>query len=187
MNFEQLQAEAYATAYEKGWHDRPLAVAGRPDHDRVLRAHALIHSELTEAVECWLASDVAVRVDANGKPEGFLTELADVVIRIADTTQALASAFVVDEIEVCTRPLALPDTDVRLQLCTVRSLLDRATECVRLDDWRVYALLCASIVQHVISIAHALNPAEPQALDQAIEAKMRYNKTRPHRHGGKQA
>jgi len=53
-------------AYSKGWYDRersPLEVA------------ALIHSEVSEAVEAWREDDIAQVAE----------ELADVIIRILDT------------------------------------------------------------------------------------------------------
>lgn len=93
-----LAAQAYQTAKNAGWYDRePL---------RPLERHALISSEVGEATEAWrehippfcktVQSDVeGVKIwidpsagedffNCEGKPEGEFTELADVIIRIAD-------------------------------------------------------------------------------------------------------
>jgi NTP pyrophosphatase (non-canonical NTP hydrolase) len=75
---------------------------------------ALMHSELSEALEAIRIDDRPYHVNEKGKPEGWGVELADCVIRIMDTCQHY---------------------DVDLQ--------------------------------------------------GLVELKMRYNETRPHRHGGK--
>lgn len=51
---------------------------------------ALIHSEVSEALECVRDGDLALRLDdTTGKPEGLPSELADIVIRVADLCGAL--------------------------------------------------------------------------------------------------
>lgn len=70
-----FQTRVHELAKDKGWYD----VTRTP-----LEAHMLIVTEVAEASECirrdekpwWLAPD--------GKPEGELAELADVVIRVMD-------------------------------------------------------------------------------------------------------
>ncbi len=42
---------------------------------------ALIHSEVSEALEAWRDGDMETRLE-NGKPMGYWSELADVVIRV---------------------------------------------------------------------------------------------------------
>ncbi len=137
MYISELVADAYETAKSKGWHDKPATFG-----DRI----ALIHSELSEALEAFRTLDndshdqlrqqtyksavtglltrlpcqyttdsEGVETQTNNKPEGVWSELADVVIRVAD----LCGLYGID-------------------------------------------------------------------LDEALEAKMAYNKTRPYRHGGKQ-
>lgn len=86
----ELIIEAHATAKEKGWWS---------DYDRnVYEQIALMHSELSEALEELRDGHPmqSTRYNANRpvsddedcvylKPEGFLSELADLYIRVADT------------------------------------------------------------------------------------------------------
>lgn len=96
---ETLQQKIHATARSHGWW--PQLDTKDPDQRRQLvlltigEKLALIHSEISEALEEYRdpnASLVSVRAGENGKPEGFLVELADAVIRIYDLAGAVADA-----------------------------------------------------------------------------------------------
>lgn len=50
---------------------------------------ALIHAEVSEALECWRAGNMTVCVRRDGKPEGFPSELIDVVIHALGLAHAL--------------------------------------------------------------------------------------------------
>lgn len=69
MNFKQLQERAYAIAESKGWWSWE-----RNDGELI----ALMHSELSEALEGMRAGDIS----------NVAEELADTVIRIMDFCQA---------------------------------------------------------------------------------------------------
>lgn len=60
------------------------AVAHGFKHNNFAEAIALIHSELSEALEEDRNGNPMVYYAANGKPEGVAVELADAVIRICD-------------------------------------------------------------------------------------------------------
>jgi NTP pyrophosphatase (non-canonical NTP hydrolase) len=131
MNLKHLIEISHAIAKEKGWwpsftpaaraaleslaERKPVEV---PTPERgIPELLCLVHSEVSEALEAWReGSGFGVDFDANGKPVGLASELADVVIRVAD----MCGYFGID-------------------------------------------------------------------LERAVLAKLEYNRTRPHRHGGKRA
>lgn len=200
---QELQEQAYATALAKGWHELPLrepGIVGTLDnardefivhHDRVLRMHALMHTELTEAHDCLDESDLILRID-DGKPEGLVVEIADFIIRVCDTTKALGLQLK-ESLERASN--ASPACEIReaeyrgdrmvaaLWIGHVRRYVDQATEAARVDDWVVYSAGLSTAVLYAASICEGFN----LDIEKAIEAKMAYNETRSHRHGGKQA
>jgi len=82
----KLQKAVHELAQEKGWYD------GTPkaDDPTWLGARlALVHSEVSEALECVRRGQMARTYTGSGKPEGLPTELADVVIRVLDLCESL--------------------------------------------------------------------------------------------------
>lgn len=110
MTITEMQAMCYEQAVKSGW-------AG-PGAREVpfLEAMALVHSELSEAVEAWRDGQAVSWTDDQGKPQGIASEFADIMIRLGH----YATAFGID-------------------------------------------------------------------LEKEVERKLRYNATRPYRHGGKKA
>ena len=83
MSVKELQKAVHATAVCSGWWENVDPVAHFPV------AIALIHSELSEALEEYRAGhDVTKVYVEDGKPEGVGIELADAVIRILDYCEA---------------------------------------------------------------------------------------------------
>ena len=77
MDIETLIRKSHKTATEKGWWDTPKR--------EIPELLALIHSEVSEALESYRIGEVdTMWYEGSGKPEGFVIELADTVIRIAD-------------------------------------------------------------------------------------------------------
>lgn len=109
MNLNELRDMVHRTAVEHGWWDRSCAkdvLADFPDSiddpvvvNEVATKLALIHSEVSEALECVRENPFAIVAESThllpnpdgtlGKPEGFASELADVVIRVLDLCGAL--------------------------------------------------------------------------------------------------
>jgi NTP pyrophosphatase (non-canonical NTP hydrolase) len=50
---------------------------------------ANIHSEVSEAWECWRSHQDVTRVRSDNKPEGLPSELADIIIRVCDVAARL--------------------------------------------------------------------------------------------------
>jgi NTP pyrophosphatase (non-canonical NTP hydrolase) len=77
----ELAHDIHQTAIEHGWwfEDRNIG-----------ELLALVHSEVSEALEDWRnhKMQTTVRV-TDGKPEGFPSEIADVIIRCADLSAHL--------------------------------------------------------------------------------------------------
>lgn len=74
MNIIDMQLIVTATAREKGWMEKGVDVPEQV---------ALIHSEVSEALEAWRNKELTSWTDENGKPQGIGSEYADIVIRVA--------------------------------------------------------------------------------------------------------
>ena len=81
MDIKELQIASHAIAVDRGWWD---------DGDEIPGRIALIHSEVSEALEEWRDNHPMSEIRWEGtKPLGFPVELADVLIRVTDLAEAV--------------------------------------------------------------------------------------------------
>jgi NTP pyrophosphatase (non-canonical NTP hydrolase) len=89
-NIRDWQRECHRIATSKGWWDDVPMGARLSGDPNVLGAKlALIHSEVSEALEDVRIGSMESGEDEKGKPCGFPSELADVVIRCFDLAGGL--------------------------------------------------------------------------------------------------
>lgn len=88
MKIDEMAEAAYAHARTFGFHDEPRTVG-----DDV----ALLHSETSEMFEAFRARGCDKWYREDGKPEGVMSELADLVIRAGDTAERWRQAGEVRE------------------------------------------------------------------------------------------
>jgi len=81
MKLLKLSKIIHDTNKSKGFHDN-----WNSEPEQIIIKLALIMSEASEALECVRDGDMDLRFDEQkgGKPEGFPSELADIIIRTID-------------------------------------------------------------------------------------------------------
>lgn len=171
-----LSKEVHQNAVEHGWWEEERSFG---------EVIALIHSELSEALEEYRNGHAVTEIYYNGdKPEGVPVELVDVAIRLLDVVgkngwELKEPKYLISKIERCEKELKeKPFPELIAELHTTLSemyidLMSNQWECVKeeISDMAVY-LACWFRVFDI--------DFEPTIL-----LKHEYNKTRPYKHGGK--
>ena len=204
MNLRELQKEAHAIAKEHGWYDTE-----RTFGDLI----ALVHSELSEALEAYRERELEaytppddvigqpgkfgntrqphpfpgvggyVNVKVSTKPEGVASELADVVIRVADMAEHYGVDGGVMDRQLANQREVIPDLPPDFTFGErITALHNWVSNAGQFDhdqeQWSGYLGIVVFEVERMAA-HYGID------LDAAIEAKMAYNRSRPYRHGGK--
>lgn len=166
----RLQSESYATATEKGWHDRDeLDENGLPTVRQMITWCGLFHTEVTE-----YEKETAHYYLVGDKPCGKITELADVAIRVWDAIGRCGFT-------------AQYGSNLSQQK-TMRHAIDAVIERARNNGIAHFPIsgMLNDIVEVVFVDAKSIG-YDFDTFIVFIEQKMAYNRTRSTRHGGKLA
>ena len=174
LNLVDFSKEVYQNAVDHGWHESNRSVA---------EIVALIHSELSEALEEYRCSRPMVWYGENGKPEGIAIELLDAVIRILDFCGKCQASFDCDTIGKMVS--CIKDTGVRLHddpfpdfICELHYRTSKAYGQEKLS------MLFGFLIDVCCMIFTWLDEEGFDSQKHLIE-KHEFNKSRPYKHGNK--
>lgn len=185
IDLRELVQQSFEIATSKGWWDKP-----RSDAWLIL----LMQSEISEAVEdfrkgkgiteVWYEENLGngnVAISSTGKlgvdkPCGIPSEIADVIIRIAD----FCGFKGMDLIPVAGLPNVEFDEALAKSHSEIAKAYDDLSKTPSAPDWSA-SLHLSSAVQWLVNfcLANDIN------IEKVIAEKAEFNKTRPQRHGGK--
>ena len=140
---------------------------------------ALIHSEISEALEDFRVQKMVTVHRADGKPEGFPSELADIVIRIYDLFGAMKWSVKPFPFGASKLLPKLDSVPGRLAYMHYKTSLALDPDCSLRDEDVIHHL--SDVVQRVIELSDSLG----LDLHAEIILKQAFNRTRTRRHGGK--
>jgi NTP pyrophosphatase (non-canonical NTP hydrolase) len=182
-SLEVMKAEVVEYVQAMGWNENPVSFAA---------AIALLHEEAAEAGHAWRDHGLEdatkyefsdhgfkTRID-NPKPEGVASEFADVLIRLLDDD----ARFKTDMLEYAEENPDVFALDLGFleNINTLHGLIARVT--VAVDTCYGDA---SSAMAAVLAFLFQLCRRYEIDIYAEYERKMRYNRTRPYRHGGRRA
>jgi len=229
MTISETQLAVFQVARDKGWWDDCSAMVfraaeeGGPMFDQPDRTGSLvrekvealipeklclIHSEISEANDELEARQVRTTFEASGKPVGFPTEIADVVIRALDLAGAM-EASIEGALALIDEPHGRLGSEgaakgprnmtVEQELLHLHAITSRALECYRkneIDAREAFDGQSGQPTNRYITgvvgelarlVMHCFRFAEKQGidLDHEIAQKHEFNKKRSFKHGNK--
>jgi len=177
----EMTREVDAYCQEKGWRKNPVSFG---------EAMALLHSEVSEALEAWRDWGLA---DATGsvwadidnpqnrhlpKPEGVGSEFADILIRLLDDS-AIFGVDLADEIARWNGGFGIYDTFGE-NMNQLHVMIAGASKEVLIDGRSLgHDFACIYRLLTELSEHYGIN------LFAEYERKMAYNRTRAYKHGGR--
>lgn len=81
FTLKNIQQKCYDNAKKLGWTEKFIPVP---------EMIALIHSEVSEALEAYRKDEKISWTDEHGKPQGIASEFADIIIRVGHYAQLLS-------------------------------------------------------------------------------------------------
>ena len=175
----EMEAEVKAYCEDMGWYETPVSVS---------TALALLHEEAAEAGRPWRKFGLADQTLAGYQaiPAGVGSELADVVIRLLDDSGrfglCLPDRVLVHDTGTFVfggEAAFLDDVNV------LHNLISRASAATSEERSGNEGLAMALL--DVLAYTFALMRHYRFKIQEEYERKMKYNRTRPHRHGGRRA
>ncbi len=186
----EFQNESFECALEKGWWDDCLTgsmLDGAKIWEVIPEKIALVHSEISEALEDFRVGKMVTTLREDGKPEGFGSELADVCIRWWDLLGAISKSSASGNLWTLSSDLDVP------KLGRESPRFEGARDVPRQLAWLHWAtsqcLELFSVVRAGECVIATLKLGRDLGydMDEEIRKKQAYNRTRSYRHGGKRA
>jgi len=172
MDIKTLAQDIHKVAVSKGFWDIPRTIP---------ELVCLVHSELDEAFEAYNNNDF----------NGFTEELADVIIRLLDIMEGL-DYHIPDSYTIEIVDYGILNLDMEIYYTPLYNMawiykfllmshLD-LTKCLELYRGKKDKEISSYLVQVLFRIWHLGSQIN---LEEAIQRKNEFNKTRPYKHGGK--